>query len=324
MSISFSNQPPRLLVDQMLEIGVVIPVHNRRTILQETLPYVLAQTQQPARLVIVDDGSCDGTADAAAAFLKSNATDLDWRIVRQDKSTAAAARRTGYELVRDLPLVTFLDSDDHWPKDFLLRASTTLAQNPTAAAASADRRYIDVTGSKQNEDCLGLATRPHVWFFNHGAGVASCTVARTRAVDAAGGWKPELKTAEDAEIFCGIALEGSWMHLPGAPVVFNLGDAKNRHEQNNLSRSFPDTHHRWVIVYELIYDELVRRRPEIDRKPLRRALAKRWRQAGKQHVRRGDLTTAHSCFKKSLRWRSTDLSTWRWMAKAPLVARRAA
>lgn len=307
-----------------LEVGVVTPVHNRRTILVQTLQYVLAQTHLPARLVIVDDGSSDGTADAARAFLKAHAKDLDWHIVPQKKGSAAAARKAGYELVRHLPLVTFLDSDDHWPQDFLSRASSALAASPQVVAAVADRRYVDTTGGKQQEDCSKLEQDPHTWFFYHGGGVASCTVARTWAVDAAGGWKPELQSAEDAALFNGISLEGPWLHLPGAPVVFNLGDAAGRNEHNNLSRSFVDTEQRWAKVYEQIYADICRRRPAIDRAPLHSALAMRWRRAGKQHARRGDWASARTCLKRALYWQPAEFSTWRWLAKARLVARRAA
>ncbi|MEM8865676.1 MAG: glycosyltransferase family A protein [Planctomycetota bacterium] len=307
-----------------LPVGVVIPVYNRRTLLLETLPFVLAQTHAPERVVIVDDGSTDGSADAAEAWLAGQQPQFAWRVLRCPHRTAAAARVDGFRLVDDLPLVAFLDSDDHWPSDFLERTVAHLAANPEADAAVTDRRYIDAAGAEQASDCSQMATDPFAWLFQHGAGIASCSLLRTAAVKAAGGWQPELRTAEDAWLFGHVAMQGEWVHVPGEPVTFHLGNANSRNEDGNLSRRYADTELRWVRVYQQLYHLLGERRPDIDRRPLQAALAKRWARAGKQMFRTGQANLARECFSQAVYWNPTQLKSWGRLAISPFVRGQAA
>src|ERR1700753_3887572 len=89
------------------DITVVVPVYNGALHLAETISSVLAQTLRPASIVVVDDGSHDGTAQVARQFAQ------DIRYVKQDHAGAAKARNTGMEHVKT-DYVAFLDSDDLW------------------------------------------------------------------------------------------------------------------------------------------------------------------------------------------------------------------
>ena len=291
-------------------VGVVIPVFNRRTILLETLQHVAAQTLPPSLLVIVDDGSTDGTADAAHRWLSEAQPTFEWRIVRCQHIFASAARNRGFELVRNLPLVAFLDSDDHWPHDFLERAVDTFQQDIGAVAVSADRVYFTTNGTLDVHDLQPMVANPIPWFFANGAGIASCTVVRSAAVERIGGWNPDL-TAEDADFFSRIAGEGTWRHLAGAPVAFQVGSAQSRGEEKNLTQFFDDRNLRWARDFEQIYEAVLRREPKIDTGPLRAALAYRWNAAAKQLVKLGRLDEAQFACARALHWRVTNLGAWR-------------
>jgi hypothetical protein len=296
-------------------IGVVIPVYNRRTILQETLPYVVDQTLRPAKLVIVDDGSTDGTAAAAEAWLARRRPRCQWKVVRAPHRSAAAARNVGFAEVASLPLVAFLDSDDHWPRDFLARAAATLAANPQARAAVADRQFIDAFGERVDaDDCRQLVRDPVAWFFQNGAGVASCSVLRTAAVADAGGWDETYTAAEDAVLFCEVALAGSWVHIPGAPVEFHLGTARARREEHNLSQRHSDSHLGWARAFERILERVIAVRPQASRGELHKSLAMRWYWAGKQLFALGRADEARDCFRRALTWQPTMFRAWRRLA----------
>ena len=58
---------------QRAPVAVILPVYNRRLKLIRTLESVVAQSKLPASLIIVDDGSTDGTAEAAKSWLARNA-----------------------------------------------------------------------------------------------------------------------------------------------------------------------------------------------------------------------------------------------------------
>jgi glycosyltransferase involved in cell wall biosynthesis len=88
------------------DVAVVVPVYNRVTLLPRAVESLLNQKGDVAlEIIIVDDGSTDGSADAVR--------DLDARvhIVTQPNRGIAAARRAGIEAAK-APWVTFLDSDD--------------------------------------------------------------------------------------------------------------------------------------------------------------------------------------------------------------------
>lgn len=235
-------------------IGVVIPVYNRRTTLLETLRCVVDQEWQPDHLIVVDDGSIDGTPDAATQWLAAARPRFPWQVIRADHHSAARARNIGLARVRTLPLVAFLDSDDHWPCDFLKRGVAALGAKPQAAAAVADRRFVDGGGERlAANDCRELVLDPVTWFFHNGAGVASCTLLRTAAVVQAGGWNETLESAEDTVLFSTIAMSADWVHMAGPPVVFGQGSARARHEEHNLSERRVDRHLHWSLIYEEIY-----------------------------------------------------------------------
>ena len=105
------------------EISVVVPTHGGR-FLAATVASVRAQTLPDWELVIVDDGSRDGTADVAAGLA---AADARIRVVTHAHSRGiAAARNTGLvATTRTSRYVAFLDHDDLWTPDTLavLRAA---------------------------------------------------------------------------------------------------------------------------------------------------------------------------------------------------------
>ena len=295
-------------------VGVVIPVYNRRTVLLETLACVVKQTHLPAQLVIVDDGSTDGTADAVENWLSSARRSFAWKVIRCEHTTAAQARCVGFDLVRELPFVAFLDSDDHWPAQFLERGVTALAGNSHAVAATADRLFTAPAGvpdCERERDMRRMISDPIPWIFHHGAALASCTVLRTCAVERVGGWKAELGAAEDSALFAAIASEGQWLHLPGAPVAFHVGSARTRGEESNLTNRFDDRHLRWARVYELIYANACGKNPNLSRGALHDALAYRWHAAAKQLAQLGRIDAARQACARALYWRITYLRAWR-------------
>ncbi len=91
-------------------ISVIIPVHNGEEFLAETIQSVLGQDQPSLEIIVVDDGSTDGTADVVHGFGDR------LRYIYQDNSgRAASPRNKGIGLARGEWLI-FLDADDLWPE----------------------------------------------------------------------------------------------------------------------------------------------------------------------------------------------------------------
>jgi glycosyltransferase involved in cell wall biosynthesis len=304
-------------------VGVVIPVYNRANTLLRTLPHVVAQTAPLRKLVIVDDGSSDDSAGAAERWLGERCLSFGWQVLRSRHVGAAAARNIGLAALGPTRYVAFLDSDDHWPADFLERTSTALDANPAAVAASADRRYLLTDGAVNcDDDCFALARSPIEWMFDNGAGISSCTLLRRDVVHEVGDWPDYLGIAEDFRLFVEVAQHGPWLHCPGAPVDFCLGSAAACGEADNLSQRYESGDWRWVCIYEQVYQELCERRVPFDRGKVQQAIARVWNRAGKSFLTRGDRDEARQCFVKSIRWKPAQLRAWRRLVVNALAGGR--
>ena len=104
-------------------ISCVIPVFNGERFLADSLDSVLAQTHPPSEIIVVDDGSTDGTPAIAARY--SHAVLYS----RQDRAGAAAARNRGITMASG-QLVAFLDADDLWHEHKLDRQLATFDARP--------------------------------------------------------------------------------------------------------------------------------------------------------------------------------------------------
>lgn len=120
-------------------ISVVMPVYNGAAHLAQAIESVLAQTLPPARVVVVDDGSTDGSA----ALLQRYGD----RITRlsQTNHGQAHARRTGADAAGG-ELIAFIDQDDVWDADKLARQADLMQRFPDAGATYCDHRRIDADG----------------------------------------------------------------------------------------------------------------------------------------------------------------------------------
>ncbi|MFG3406125.1 CDP-glycerol glycerophosphotransferase family protein [Streptomyces sp. NPDC048142] len=105
-------------------LSVVVPVHNVEAYLEDCLRSVAEQTLEAIEVVLVDDGSTDGSARIAAGFA---ARDSRFRLVRQKNAGLSAARNTGVRhTTPTVPYLAFADSDDIVVHDAYERMTASL------------------------------------------------------------------------------------------------------------------------------------------------------------------------------------------------------
>lgn len=93
-------------------ISVVCPTHNSAAFIERTVETILAQTRLPDEIVLVDDGSTDGTVAIITAQAERH-PDIRWRILTGERRGPGAARNRGI-LAATGDWIAFLDSDDLW------------------------------------------------------------------------------------------------------------------------------------------------------------------------------------------------------------------
>tara|TARA_B100000989_G_scaffold200473_1_gene151550 strand:- start:12743 stop:13630 length:888 start_codon:yes stop_codon:yes gene_type:complete len=90
-------------------VSVIIPTHNRLKMLKRAVTSVLAQTYKNYEIIIVSDGSTDGTNN----FLSNNKTPKVKYFISETSRGASAARNVGLKEVNG-NYIAFLDDDDEW------------------------------------------------------------------------------------------------------------------------------------------------------------------------------------------------------------------
>ena len=115
-------------------ISVIIPTHNRLRFVQKAINSILRQTVPVAEIIIVDDGSTDGTSKALSTH--SNITYL-----HQPQQGPSAARNVG-ALMADGDWIAFLDSDDRWLPEKCERQLRFFRQNPELKVSYTNEIWI--------------------------------------------------------------------------------------------------------------------------------------------------------------------------------------
>ena len=119
-------------------ISVVIPLYNKEKQIAKTLQTVLNQTYQDFEIVIVNDGSTDGSVDEVKKFLNPRI-----RLINQKNGGVSAARNRGIEEAKG-EYIAFLDADDVWDIEHLeVLYQLILAYPKNGAYATAYRNNIE-------------------------------------------------------------------------------------------------------------------------------------------------------------------------------------
>jgi glycosyltransferase involved in cell wall biosynthesis len=194
-------------------VTVVVAAYNAEKFIQETLESVAAQSLENIEIIVVDDGSTDGTPDLLRAF-----ADRRLIVLRQDNRGVSAARNAGLALAR-APYIFFLDADDILLRDALLRMVATLDRMPRRVACFAHHTRIAEDGSAlSTRDDLRWKLFPVSDTLRHLIAknfiVCGAICIRTDAARAVHGFNPALKLGEDWEFWCRLAVLGDFAAMP--------------------------------------------------------------------------------------------------------------
>jgi glycosyltransferase involved in cell wall biosynthesis len=134
------------------KVSVLIATYNRARMLGAAIDSVLAQSYQDFELIVVDDGSTDGTRELVARRYGSAV-----RYIYQENRGRSEARNTGIKAARG-DFFAFLDSDDAWLPEKLARQVRLLEQRPQIGIVSPLHR----SSTKQQAQRRGHPTAPAI------------------------------------------------------------------------------------------------------------------------------------------------------------------
>jgi glycosyltransferase involved in cell wall biosynthesis len=207
-------------------VSVVIPTFQRRELVLEAIESVEAQSYRDFELIVVDDGSTDGTRAALEAH--PGAIRYRW----QPHRGVAAARNLGVELSR-ARIIAFLDSDNLWLPDHLAVVTELLERFPPAVLATTSMGYRLSGKATTDRARLVEVERPALGG-SLGGGYMSGLAVRRSALQRAGAFDTGLQAMEDTDFKTRLATIGPFVVLARQTFIYRVPQGS---AQGSLERS---------------------------------------------------------------------------------------
>lgn len=179
-------------------VSVIIPAYNYAHYLPQALDSALAQTHHPIEVLVVDDGSTDGTREVVGRYGEKV------RYIYQDNAGLSAARNTGLRESRH-PFIALLDADDQWLPERLASAIAEFKKQGKALGVVACRSIrINAQGeplpSNPGEQELegNISPADILWRTRFSP---SAVVARREVFETCGGFDTTLRSSEDRDMW---------------------------------------------------------------------------------------------------------------------------
>jgi glycosyltransferase involved in cell wall biosynthesis len=208
-----------VIPDQTRLVSVIMPAFNREATIGAAIRSVLAQSHDLLELIVVDDGSTDGTVSVVESFLEDGRV----RLIRSDHGGVSAARNLGLDQARG-ELVAYLDSDNRWVPWFLSAMLRALADHGTSAGYSAISMRDDLgqlTGYRGGAfDWSSCLQRNYVDL--------NCFVHERAIIDQVGGFDPGLRRMVDWDLILRVTRDRPVTYAPfvGCDYFDGRGDQR--------------------------------------------------------------------------------------------------
>ncbi len=195
------------------DVSVIVAAYLAAGTIERTLSSIAAQTLKPLEVVVVDDGSTDGTFEVAKACAPGM-NGIELLVFRTEDNQGAGAARNRAIMESTGTFLAFLDADDEWLPEKLERSMSYLegsdyrlvahdywtGENEQAVHHDCEKRF------REGRDAFATLYRKGY--------IPSCSVvARRDAVIAAGGFDPGLRNAQDFDLWLAMLRE------PGTPFL---------------------------------------------------------------------------------------------------------
>ena len=247
------------------QVSVVIPARNAAPFLAQALDSVFAQEFPSLEVVIVDDGSTDGTPDLARRYGRGV------RVLSQPPSGSGRARNLGLE-ASEGDLVAFLDADDLWMPGKLALQIPVLMADPTLGLVFADLVPFGGPGGEgrsffRERGFDGRCTVSSI--FLHDMIYTSTVVLRRSCLAATGPFDASLPIGQDTDLWLRIALARPFSVVERPLARYRLHAANTTRNSRLLAQCV-------VTIGERYLDRCIAAEPGMER-ALREDLArKRW------------------------------------------------
>lgn len=200
-------------------VSVIVPCYNGEAYIAETLRSVLEQSLEELELIVLNDGSVDGSEVVIQSF-----DDPRLLYVSKSNSGVADTRNQGVELA-GAPLIAFLDADDIYEPSNLQKKIDFLDEYPDIGLVHGDFEHFDASGPLKIErkaECVEDALHAILEFRTMVNGTLTA-VMRKSLLQEAGGFDTRLSTAADRDL---------WIRIAARTRIGYIGGSLARYRQH--------------------------------------------------------------------------------------------
>lgn len=240
-------------------ISVVVPLYNHERYIAAALDSVLRQSLPAAEIIVVDDGSTDGSAAVAQRYAEQNP---QIRLSRHPNQGAHSAINTGVGMARG-EYVAILNSDDVYASDRLRECAKVLVANPDVAAVATALEFVDDDGTAVANPWYEQAKAFYGEIGDLGLALADGNFIMTtsnlvlrRSVFAEVGGFHGLRYAHDLDFLLRLIIAGKGIHLVDRALLhYRL------HATNTIKEDHRNVRAEWASAVSCFAHKLFARRP---------------------------------------------------------------
>lgn len=288
----------------MPSVSVLIPSYNHLSFLPACLESVWGQTFSDYEIIVVDDGSADGSLD----FLRGCGDRI--RLFEQEnQGTYATLNRCAREAKGDY--LAILNSDDLWMPDKLAKQVAALNARPEVGLAHTGGFFVDSSGRETKENPFGFdwpstkSGRVLEAMILHNHVVASSVLLRREAFEGEAGFDERLYGSGDWDMWLRVAMKWEFAYIPEPLTGYRIHGA------------MASTQKRRVVLDEILIrtERIHARESELlqlacDRRLMMRALAHSWACLGTEYAQLGRVAEARRAYFESVKRNPLRLKSW--------------
>ena len=211
-------------MEQSPTVSVIMPLYNAVDLVRATIGTVMAQTWKDWELVVIDDGSTDGSGEVARSC------DGRIRYYRFQNGGVAKARNRGMALARGQYLA-LLDHDDLWAPTKLERQVDVLQRRPEVGLVTTGIAHLERDGTPKVNAPTGPSSRFYQLFVKGFGPTPSTVMIRRSVIEQAGGFDERFSSAgmDDHELWPRLA-DVCEFALIDEPLTFHRAKIREEHE----------------------------------------------------------------------------------------------
>jgi len=222
----------------MAKVDVIIPAFNAAHYLPVAIESVMSQTFDDWRILLVDDGSTDNTAEVVAPYLDRLGSKICY--IKQDNRGLPAARNTAIRASTS-EFLALLDADDVWLPSRLAESLKTLADRPQAGLAYGLVTHIDPEGRlgttfEGNRRYAEGRIAPYIYMRKVELPCPTLTFRR-KCVDEVGLFDETMRATEDRDLWLRIALRYEVAFVPKVIAYYRTSPTSMSTDPNRMLKA---------------------------------------------------------------------------------------